>query len=38
MGKYNKESFIEKSNLIHKHKYDYSKVEYINTKIKVCII
>lgn len=30
--------FIAKSNIIHNNKYDYSKVEYINSKIKVCII
>ncbi len=36
--KYNNESFINKSNIIHNFKYDYSKVEYINNKIKVCII
>ena len=33
-----KESFIEKARLIHGNKYDYSKVEYINSKTKVCII
>ena len=33
-----KENFINKSNLIHNSKYDYSKVEYINTDTKVCII
>ena len=32
------EDFIKKSNLIHKNKYDYSKVKYINTRTKVCII
>lgn len=31
-------NFIKKSNEIHKGKYDYSKVEYINSKTKVCII
>ena len=30
--------FIEESNIIHNFKYDYSKVEYINTNTKVCII
>ena len=30
--------FEEKSNLIHKFKYDYSKVEYKNNETKVCII
>ena len=32
------EEFIEKAKEIHGDKYDYSKVEYINTKTKVCII
>lgn len=31
------ESFIEKSNLIHKNKYDYSKVNYVKSKLKVTI-
>lgn len=30
--------FIEESNIIHNHKYDYSKVSYVNNKTKVCII
>ena len=30
--------FIEKAKKIHNEKYDYSKVEYINNKTKVCII
>jgi hypothetical protein len=30
--------FITKSNSIHNGKYDYSKVEYINSQTKVCII
>ena len=30
--------FIRKSDEIHKHKYDYSKVEYVNYETKVCII
>ena len=33
-----KEIFIEKSNKKHDNKYDYSKVEYANSKTKVCII
>ena len=33
-----KEQFIEKARKIHGNKYDYSKVEYINAKTKVCII
>ena len=30
--------FIEKSKKIHGDKYDYSKVEYVNSETKVCII
>jgi len=33
-----KEEFIEYSKLIHKDKYDYSKVDYKNNKTKVTII
>jgi very-short-patch-repair endonuclease len=36
--KLTKEQFIEKAKKIHGNKYDYSKVNYINNKIKVCII
>lgn len=36
--KYLKDEFIEKAKLIHGDKYDYSKVEYVNAKTKVCII
>lgn len=32
------EQFIEKSIQIHGNKYDYSKVNYINSYTKVCII
>ena len=32
------EEFIKKSKLIHKDKYDYSKVEYVNSSTEVCII
>jgi len=32
------EEFIKKSNLVHNNKYDYSKVNYINSKIKVIVI
>ena len=31
-------AFIERAKLVHGDKYDYSKVEYINSKTKVCII
>ena len=33
-----KELFIEKARKVHGGKYDYSKVEYVNTMTKVCII
>ena len=36
--KLTKNSFINKSKKIHKFVYDYSKVNYINNRIKVCII
>ena len=36
--KLTKEYFIEKANEIHKDKYDYTKVDYINYSTKVCII
>ena len=32
------EEFVDRARKIHGDKYDYSKVEYINTKKKVCII
>lgn len=32
------EEFIEKARKVHGNKYNYSQVEYINTKTKVCII
>ena len=32
------EQFVEKARKIHGDRYDYSKVEYKNTKTKVCII
>ena len=32
------EYFISKANEIHGDRYDYSKVEYVNNKTKVCII
>lgn len=34
----NNSCFIEKAREIHGDKYDYSKVEYINNRTKVCII
>ncbi len=36
--KMTKEQFIKKAREIHANKYDYSKVEYKNNKIKICII
>lgn len=33
-----KEEFILKANLVHNDKYDYSKVDYVNNRTKVCII
>ena len=33
-----KEEFIKKARKVHKYKYDYSKVEYVNIKTKVCIV
>ena len=35
---YDVEEFIRRANLIHNNRYDYSKVNYIDTKTKVCII
>ena len=34
----NGEEFIQKAKAIHKGKYNYVKVNYVNTKTKVCII
>lgn len=36
--KLSKKDFIEKAMKVHDDKYDYSKVEYINNKTKICII
>lgn len=33
-----KKGFIEKANLIHHNKYDYSQVEYKNNRTKICIV
>ncbi len=33
-----KDAFIEKAKSVHGDKYDYSKVEYVNSNTKVCII
>ena len=32
------EDFIKKAKKVHGNKYDYSKVEYVNSRTKVCII
>jgi hypothetical protein len=32
------EQFIERANKIHSNKYNYSKIEYIDTKTKICVI
>ena len=32
------DEFIKESNLIHNNKYDYSKVDYVDSKTPVCII
>ena len=36
--KISKDEFIKSSNELYNNKYDYSKVEYYNTGVKVCII
>ena len=33
-----KEAFIEKAKQVHVDRYDYSKVDYVNNRTKVCII
>jgi hypothetical protein len=38
MKKLNTDIFIQRAQLIHGDKYDYSKVNYINKRTKVCII
>ena len=38
MKKLTTNEFIEKSRKVHGDKYDYSKVNYVNAKTKVCII
>ena len=37
-GRITTEQFIEKARNVHGDKYDYSKVEYINAKTKICVI
>lgn len=38
MKKLSKEEFVNRGNLIHNNKYDYTKVEYVNNVTNVCII
>ena len=38
MKRLNKIDFLERAHKIHGDKYDYSKIEYKNTRTKVCII
>ena len=33
-----RDGFIKKAKLVHGDKYDYSKVEYVNARTKVCIV
>lgn len=35
---YTTETFIEKAKTVHGDKYDYSKVDYVNSTTKICII
>ena len=32
------EEFIHRAKQVHGDKYDYSKVEYVNAKTKVCLV
>lgn len=34
----NNENFIQKANIIHNNKYDYSKIEYVNNKSPLCVV
>lgn len=36
--KLDKERFVERAKIVHGDKYDYSKVEYVNNRTKVCIV
>ena len=38
MAKLTTEEFIKKARGVHGDKYDYSKVEYVNTITKICVI
>lgn len=36
--KTNSDDFIQRANTLHKYKYDYGKMNYVNNKTKICII
>lgn len=36
--KYTMDEFLERAKKVHGDKYDYSKVEYVNSRTKVCIV
>lgn len=38
VSRYNNISYVEKANLIHNHRYNYSKINYINSMTKIIII
>ena len=38
MRKLTTEEFIKRAREVHGDKYDYSKVEYVNSRTKICII
>lgn len=38
MKKLTANEFIKQARNVHGDKYDYSKVEYVNSKTKICII
>ena len=35
---YNKATFAEKAKKVHNNKYNYSKIDYVNNKTKICVI
>ena len=37
-GRMTTEKFIEKAKKVHGNKYDYSKVKYVNSRSKICVI
>lgn len=36
--RYNNDTFIKKASFLHHNKYDYSKINYVNGRTKICII